>query len=152
MQLNDLGEKANVYWKQIPKYFPHTTIDQYIFMPDHMHGIIIINKFACRDAIYGVSHINKNNQECHRVSYNNKNNQTAIIPKEKNPMTNNSLSTIIRWYKGRSTFEINKSTNKKFQWQSRFYEHIIRDNQDLRRVREYIKNNPKEWSLNSLNK
>jgi len=58
---------------------------------------------------------------------------------------------MIRWYKGRTTYEINKLIHKKFQWQARFYEHVIRNDADLDRVREYIGNNPLNWELDEEN-
>jgi hypothetical protein len=65
----------------------------------------------------------------------------------KNPMLNKaSLSNMIRWFKGRSVFEIRKIQGcKGFAWHSRFYEHIIRGEKQLARIRNYIKNNPAKW-------
>ncbi|PMB39433.1 hypothetical protein CEN47_04975, partial [Fischerella thermalis CCMEE 5319] len=62
-----------------------------------------------------------------------------------NPMlSKNSLSKIIRWYKGRCTFEINQ-IYQGFGWQERFHDHIIRDQFALDRIRKYIINNPINW-------
>lgn len=44
MILNELGEIANKIWMKIPKHFTHVYLDKYIIMPNHMHGIIVINK------------------------------------------------------------------------------------------------------------
>jgi len=142
MVLNELGKQATNFWNILPEHFSHVHIDEYVFMPNHMHGIIMIqsqheNKSAIKiDAINGVS--------TNSDSY-------GVIPSDKNPMLNNSLSTIIRWYKGRTTYEINKLIPKKFQWQARFYEHVIRNEADLHRVREYIVNNPLSWELDEEN-
>ena len=46
MILNNFGKMANKYWKNIPKHFPHVVLDEYIIMPDHVHGIIIQRKMA----------------------------------------------------------------------------------------------------------
>jgi putative transposase len=43
MVMNDLGKIAVNYWKEIPKHFTHVETDQFILMPNHLHGIIIIN-------------------------------------------------------------------------------------------------------------
>ena len=84
----------------------------------------------------------------------------------KNPSLNHdSLSNIIKWYKGRCSFEINRrdaincvSTNIGFAWQSRFYDHVIRDGRDainrvstLNRIREYIQTNPQMWERDRNN-
>ena len=138
MVLNKIGNEAENLWNQIPDYFSHADIDEYIFMPNHMHGIILLR----RDAIHGVS--------IHGV-INNKPKNGGAVSIDKNPMFNNSLSTMIRWYKGRTTYAINKLTPPRFQWQPRFYDHIIRNDADLTRVREYIRNNPLNWALDEEN-
>ncbi|MBN2546619.1 MAG: transposase, partial [Spirochaetes bacterium] len=95
-------------------------LDEFIIMPNHIHGIIEITR---RDVI---NHVPTN---------------------EKNPMLNPySLSAIIRWFKGRTTFEIHRFINQiNFKWQSRFYDHIIRDDDDLNNIREYIIYNHLKW-------
>jgi REP element-mobilizing transposase RayT len=59
----------------------------------------------------------------------------------------NSLSLIINQYKGSVTRFARKNGYNNFSWQSRFYDHIIRNGQDLFRIRTYIKNNPLKWEL-----
>jgi len=66
------------------------------------------------------------------------------ITGNKNPMINQSISTIIRWYKGRVTFEIRKNDTV-FGWQSRFHDHIIRSFDSYHRIADYIKTNPRRW-------
>jgi putative transposase len=59
-------------------------------------------------------------------------------------LTRQSLSYIIRHYKGRVSFEIHK-INPNFSWHPRFYDHIIRTEKSLNAIREYIQNNPAQW-------
>jgi len=74
------------------------------------------------------------------------------ITGKHNPMGKNSLSQIIRWCKGRTTYEIRKKfSNPDFQWQSRFHDHIIRDEIALQNVRNYIIDNPKNWEIDIFN-
>ncbi|MCK5708403.1 MAG: transposase [Candidatus Aureabacteria bacterium] len=100
-------------------------------MPNHIHGILQIK---CDD-----NNIYKNIQHkdaINRVS-------TGGITNKYNPMNQKSLSNVIRWYKGRVSYEIHKNhKNIHFNWQPRFYDHIIRDEQSLNKIREYIQNNP----------
>ncbi len=98
-------------------------LDEFIIMPNHIHEIIILYKNNhCRDAINRVS--------------------TGGITKKHNPMlTRDSLSFILKQYKSRVSYEIRK-TQPGFAWQSRFYEHIIKDEKDLDNTRDYIINNP----------
>ena len=67
------------------------------------------------------------------------------ITGDKNPMLNDNLSRIIRWYKGRVTFEVRKVTDT-FSWQTRFHDRIIRNEEQLTRVRKYIAANPRNWN------
>jgi REP element-mobilizing transposase RayT len=63
----------------------------------------------------------------------------------KNPMLYDNLSRIIRWYKGRCSFDIRK-THPDFEWQARFHDNIIRDETQYQRIKSYIINNPLKWS------
>jgi REP element-mobilizing transposase RayT len=62
----------------------------------------------------------------------------------KNPMLNDNLSRIVRWYKGWVSFEC-RNFHSGFTWQTRFYDHIVRDNEELSRIRSYIIDNPLKW-------
>ncbi|HPD43276.1 MAG TPA: hypothetical protein PKZ45_03355 [Dysgonamonadaceae bacterium] len=48
MRMNECGEMAQQCWLEIPNHFPQTQLDEYIIMPDHIHGIIIINDFPIK--------------------------------------------------------------------------------------------------------
>ena len=129
------GKIASEIWHDIPKYFSDIELANWVVMPNHVHGILTIDKFyrtkrdAGRDAIYRVS--------AYRVS-------TGGITGNKNPMLGQSLSRIIRWYKGRTTFEIRKQ-QPYFSWQTRFYEHVIRNEKEYQEIAYYIDNNPLNW-------
>ena len=69
---------------------------------------------------------------------------TGGITENKNPMLHDNLSRVIRWYKGRVTFESRK-INAGFAWQSRFYDYIIRNEKSFNEITEYVKDNPKKW-------
>ena len=145
MVLSEIGEIVQRYWHEIPDHFDNVQLDEFVVMPNHFHGIVIINNnryVHCRDAINRVSTGNTDNKKCN----------IGGITKHHNPMLSKSLSTIVRWYKGRCKFEINKIQNKIFfQWQSRYYERIIRNEKELNFVREYIANNPLKWDLDRNN-
>lgn len=121
MQYNQIGDIANKYFIDIPRHFPVSEIDYFIVMPNHVHGIIII-----KDSV----------ETRHGVS---------LQPTFGKPITH-SLSVIVNHYKGAVT-RFAKKNNLSFKWQSRFYDHIIRNENDLRRIRSYIKNNPLKWEL-----
>src|SRR3989339_2290841 len=138
INLSKIGQIASECWKKIPEKFPNAALDEFIIMPDHFHGILLLNGIhPRRDAINRVPTFTT-------MATTMDNNQHGGITGNYNPMlTDHSLGKIIRWYKGRTTFEIHKLNNHlNFEWQPRFYEQIIRDENSLQRIREYIVNNP----------
>ncbi|MBW4688391.1 MAG: transposase [Komarekiella atlantica HA4396-MV6] len=131
MQLSPIGEIAQKLWYEIPNHFSNCQIDSFCVMPNHIHGILIINQTQEEDAMNRVS--TRGDGERGGV--------TGLF----NPMlSKNSLSKIIRWYKGRCTFEINQ-IYQGFGWQERFYDNIIRNEFALDQIRQYIINNPINW-------
>jgi REP element-mobilizing transposase RayT len=135
MNLLEIGKIAQKYWLEIPKHFPFVELDEFVVMPNHIHGIVIINdrrNSVCRDVINHVS--------------------TGNIFSKISQMNKNSLGKIIRWHKGRTTFEIRKQQIN-FSWQSRFHDHIIRNEKSLYYIRQYIRDNTINWNAdrNNLN-
>lgn len=133
MELSHTGQIVFDLWQLIPENFPFITLDEFVIMPDHIHGIIVIDK-------------NDGDHHGSRCAINRASTNTDAggITGNKNPMLHDNLSRIIRWFKGRSTFECRK-INEHFGWQSRFYDHIIRDRESHDRIRNYIRNNPLNW-------
>jgi len=134
MKLSLAGIIVQGGWYEIPRQFPFVELGDFIVMPDHIHGILIISKDdtcppggkpPCGDAINRVP-------------------TTGGITGKHNPMLQESLGRIIRWYKGRSTFEIRKSLPE-FKWQSSYWDTIIRDERALDQISQYIRDNPKNW-------
>ena len=143
MYLSDLGQLANKYWLEMEKKFPFVVLDHFIVMPNHVHGIINIDKPLSdgRDAIYRVSNNADNPDAINRVSTVRK---IGGVTGSNNPMLHENLSRFMNWYKGRCTFEMRK-INTKFSWQPRFHEHVIRNKEYYLKVAEYIQNNPLRW-------
>jgi putative transposase len=137
MHLSAIGEIAHKLWYEIPNHFSNCQIDSFCVMPNHIHGILVINQIR-EDAM------NLRTQEedaMNRVSTSQRGGVTGLF----NPMLyKNSLSKIIRWYKGRCSFEINQ-IYEGFRWQERFHDNIIRNEFALDRIRQYIINNPINW-------
>ena len=138
MILNEMGKMTHRFWLEIPKHFKNVTLDEFIVMPNHVHGIVVIENdknVPCRNAINRVS-----------TTMGNKKRIGGTTGKHNPMLSENSLGKIIRWYKGRCTFEIKKQNNfPGFAWQSRFYDHIIRNEKSFNRIREYIIYNPLKW-------
>lgn len=127
MILNDIGKIACQFWLEIPKHFSNVILDEWIVMPNHLHGIIVI----CNE-------IDEIDGEYPQMS--------KISPKP------GSLSVIIGSFKSICKKTINKKyPDINFAWQSRFYDRIIRDEQELYNIHNYIRNNPIKWDQDRNN-
>lgn len=139
MRLNKLGKLAEKFWLEIPQHFDNARLDQFVIMPNHIHGIVIIDN--CRN-----KKIPQRRDAINRVSTNDKNiKKKGGVTLEHNPMGKKSLGEIIRWYKGHYTFKIRSKLNSDFSWQTRFHDHIIRNEKELHEIQDYIINNPNNW-------
>lgn len=127
MELSEIGKIANQCWLEIPEHFPNTKLDEYIIMPNHLHGILIIENDP---AFVG----NKN---------------FCSLPWQTK--LSRSLSSIIRGFKIGVTKWCRNNNHKEFQWQKSFYDHIIRNEESLDNIREYIRNNPLKWEFDRNN-
>lgn len=162
MHLSEIGQIVNQNWLEIPTHFPFIQLDAFVAMPNHVHGILVIDHGRNnpnpdgRDAIYRVSkndHIDSENEieqsdAMNRVSTDD--HHIGGITGENNPMLSDNLSRVIRWFKGRTTFQC-RYVHADFAWQTRFHDHIIRDIQEYWKIREYIRNNPKRWTEDKYN-
>ncbi len=160
MFLSDIGLLAEKYLNEIPLHFPYVKLQNHVVMPNHIHGIIIIDKpdndngqskrnekvnsiqlddrTVWEDTnISPISEINPKLPSHPSLDTGQKSKTEKINPsnqfvkkpeggmtKHHNPMLHENLSRIIRWYKGRVSFESHK-INLRFSWQARFHEHII---------------------------
>ena len=163
MILNSVGVLAEEYWIEIQKQFPYVELGNFQIMPNHVHGILIIDKFVVTpvDARFIAPNL-EDKIEFIASNLDNVNQNNADISKTRliasvqekveiggfaggnNPMLADNISRIIRWYKGRCTFEMRKN-NPSFGWHSRFHDHIIRNSESFERIQNYIEENPARW-------
>ncbi|HEX6982374.1 MAG TPA: transposase [Balneolaceae bacterium] len=142
VSLNEMGSIAEKFWQKIPKRYENVELDSHIVMPNHFHGIVKIN-----DGHVGVIHesplrgrkyddLRETDPEQYR-----KKRRNMLLPK------------IIGWYKMNVSKRINQiqGTPGEKVWQRNYYEHIIRDDQSLERIRYYIINNPARWEEDQNN-
>lgn len=129
MELSVIGKLAENYWKEIPDHFPFVNLDDYIVMPNHVHGILEIDKM----------------KQCAGDAINRVSTGGGGITGLKNPMGKGNLSEIIRWFKGRTSFEARK-INAEFGWQTRFHDHVITTEEAFQMIQQYIITNPEKWS------
>lgn len=166
MQLNESGKLAEKYWLEIPKHFSFIELGEFVIMPNHIHGILIINKpdampamemnttNATNDAVDGavgvetrlIASLQSDPKQSDPQPPNPKQSTKSIggFAGNKNPMFHENISRVIRWYKGRCSFEI-KKIHAGFAWQTRFHDHIIRNESEYHRISNYIIYNPSNW-------
>ncbi|WP_461640387.1 transposase [Labilibaculum euxinus] len=128
MELSEIGKLAHQFWCGIPDHFPFAKLHAFVVMPNHVHGIIEI--FNSEETLHATSVHNGSDSKNEKMA--------AISPKK------GSLASILRSYKSAVTKEARK-TDPDFEWQERFYDHIIRDDQEYHRIENYINNNPRKW-------
>jgi len=138
MQLNEAGRFVDDCWKQIPTHFPRVILDEYKIMPNHVHGIIMI------EGNVGVQNLEPLQKSLREPTHEPPENKFQhIIP--------NSIGSIVRGFKIGVTKWFRQNTQVHVVWQRNFYEHIIRNDVSLNRIREYIMYNPIRWAADRDN-
>ena len=126
MHLNSAGEMIHRWWNTLPDKFPAIAIDEFVIMPNHFHGIIIIT-----DTTVGAD--------------------MGLVRMGAN------LATVVQWFKTMTTNEYIRGVknlgwqpfNKRL-WQRNYYDHIIRNQESLQHIQEYIHTNPLKWEEDQL--
>ena len=146
MVSSKIGNIVVRYWNTIPNHFSFVQLDAFVVMPDHVHGILIIDHNDVGD---NNPHVVETRQCLVSTNMNaNVNMDTNIGKNRFQNQGKNTISSIIGSYKAICTKMINKlPVIKCFAWQSRFHDHIIRTDIELNNIRAYIKNNPLHWEL-----
>lgn len=139
MVLSNVGVIADVLWHEIKNHAKNVELGEFVVMPNHIHGVLILTGNNDND------NVNDNVGTLHATSLpsiqppNHKNEQMAdISPKS------GSVSTIIRSYKSAVTKHAHR-LGFEFQWQTRFHDHIIRNDESFQKISNYIINNPVNW-------
>jgi REP element-mobilizing transposase RayT len=129
MERNLLGDTVEAVWYRLPLHFKFIELDAFIVMPNHIHGIIVIQNQALEKAAH-------DSQYPH-----------GTMPE--------SLGAIVQNFKSISTRKINFLCGDRLKiWQRNYYEHIIRNENSYQKIRQYILDNPRNWEQdeNNLNK
>lgn len=121
LQPTIIGQTAIKFWTEIPKHYPFVQLDEFVVMPNHIHGILFFNCPA------------KNNWEPNKFAGQSKN-----------------LGAVIRAFKS-TTKKYANQNNIEFEWQSRYHDRIIRNEKELNAIRQYIIDNPMKWNNDLLN-
>ena len=127
MKLSAIGNYAAQCWESIPKHFPHVSTPLFVVMPNHIHGILII-------------------EDPHQER------ATIASKRPHNEFGTQSLNlaSVIRGFKIGVTKYARKA-GLDFSWQPRYYDHIIRNADELNRISLYIENNVGRWDMDKYN-
>lgn len=127
MELSEIGKIADECWCAIPQHFPHVQVPLWVIMPNHIHGILIIDSPEETQNFASLQ------------SQSNK-----FGPQSKN------LASVIRGFKIGVT-KYARENNIPFAWQTRFYDRIVRNTDELNGISQYIENNVAKWAFDELN-
>ena len=123
LKMNCFGKVVMEEWKRAAQLRDNVELDEYVIMPDHLHGIVVLK---CRGTA-----------------------RRAPTPGQFSLPVSSSLPTIVRAFKSAVTRRIHllQDCSGLTIWQRGYHEHIIRKNENINQVREYIRNNPLRWRL-----
>ena len=163
MQLSSVGIIADIFWHEIKKHVSFVNLGEFVVMPNHIHGILIINQpLNNENIVEPIMPVETSAQEISPVSLVGTRHalslqtpqtiQTPQTPGQKRFQNqgNNSVSSIIGSYKSVVTRHTNR-LGYDFAWQTRFHDHIIRNNDEYQRIANYIIKNPQNWNNDRYN-
>lgn len=130
MHFSNGGGIANACWQEIPNHFPQVELDEYIVMPNHIHGILWI--------------VDKGN-DSKTVGAKN------LLPLQLPHGTSKTIGSVVRGFKIGVTKWFRQHTATSIIWQRNYYEHVIRNEHALNAIRRYIVENPSRWHLDRFN-
>jgi len=148
MRLNDSGRMVGRWYLELENKFHDIQCDDYICMPNHTHFIIVNAGADLRVCLDGGN--DSNNGRTHRSA-------PTGYDKRFGGFKGSPLSAVVQWFKTMTTNEYIRGVRqrdwKPFPgrlWQRNYWEHIIRNQEELNQIREYIRNNPEQWECDQL--
>ena len=145
MHLSAAGRVVERRWDRLPEHYPHVELDTFMVMPDHVHGVIVLAdapmpaELEVSPAPEGVSVGSR--PEDGRVR--------DAAPTKRRASGRHGLSEVVRGFKSFSGRRVNelRGTPGVALWRRGYFEHVVRNEEDLNRIRQYIVENPLRWSL-----
>jgi REP element-mobilizing transposase RayT len=146
MRLNEIGRVVSQVWQRLPMHFRNIELDGFVIMPNHVHGIVVIVRELTHagDARRGKALADAN---ASRIADAN----ADALPLHGTPPR--SLNAVVQNFKSITARRIHQNLwfADRPIWQRNYYEHVIRNDADLNRIREYIFNNPFDWATDDEN-
>ena len=130
MQLSHIGIVADILWYEIKNHAHHLELGEFVVMPNHVHGILILNN------------------DCNHHDHDHRRDKACLVStigqQRFQNQGKNTISSIIGGYKSAVTKHAHR-LGYQFIWQPRFHDHIIRNDTAYNYIVEYIQNNPQNW-------
>ena len=156
MHLNALGEMVRACWFGLPGHYRHVELDEFVVMPNHVHGIILLV-----GNVLPSTTIRSDNKSDAAADFKPAHSKpphdvgAGFKPAHSKPAhpKRHGLPEIVRAFKTFSARQINVACNTVGRpvWQRNYYEHVIRDEDEMNRIRQYILDNPAEWGTDREN-
>lgn len=147
IHVNDIGRLVQIVWDGLADHYPHVALDARVIMPNHVHGIIwLVTPNRDTPIPVGAGQQSAHDHDPHFVG-------AGFKPAPTQDMTRHGLPEIVRAFKTFSARRINalRGTPGTSVWKRNYYEHVIRNDDDLQRIRQYIADNPKCWAEDTEN-
>ncbi len=165
LTLSEAGRMVGVIWQEMPARHPNLTLDEHIVMPDHFHGIIVINA----PSLPPLFPIHRRGEPCVRPNCGPNNHvknkaehmktmgEHQVRPYSRGPngTLDGSVGRVVQWFKTMATNAyIRGVCNQQWPpfrgrlWQRDYYDRIIRNQKELDHMRRYIRENPTRWNTN----
>ena len=137
MHLNDVGKMVAASWEWLGDHYHYVELDEYVVMPNHLHGIIVF-----RDSANGAI-----------VSHRRGDSRIAPTVPQSQGTKRKPLGRLVGAFKTVSTRRLNldRGTPGSPLWQRNYFEHVIRSEESLSQIRQYIRSNPSLWALDREN-
>ena len=161
MRPNDAGRTAQRCWDDIPNHFPHVALDMVVIMPNHVHGILMITEPPPVGVDVGAGAVGDAGAGAGAGAAVGAKNFSPLQPPLQPPQpprqhlprprgTSKTIGSIVRGFKIGVTKWMRENTAVHDVWQRNFWEHVVRDEPELSRIREYVQNNPVRWEMDRL--
>jgi REP element-mobilizing transposase RayT len=143
MILSKIGQIVQTEWLNTPqiRMDMNLSLGEFIIMPNHFHAILIIGKNE-----YNKQPLSELSLETPGMA-----SLRFQLPQSKQGPQCKNVSSIIRGFKSAVTIKA-RLINPYFEWQSRFYDHVIRNYPEFDRIQQYIINNPNSWNIDKFYK
>jgi putative transposase len=128
VRLSPAGRIVHRVWEELPDHFPHVSLDAFVVMPDHVHGIVLFGP-ALADRIDAEWQAG------------------AGMGRSRPVVRAGSLGAVMRSFKSAATRAINEARRQPGQplWQRGYWDRVLRNDVELARARDYVADNPRRW-------